>query len=119
MDKKDLSGLKREELVDFVYDLMDNEDNKDPQDSKDSAGETGKQPTVDKQQVKKEKDKTTTTVPMPAGYDGGKAGHFSADSEDGIYVCGYISFVPRDDTPQQTQPEQTTQPTETQAEKTE
>ncbi len=69
--------------------------------------------------IKKEKDKTTTTVPMPAGYDGGKAGHFSADSEDGIYVCGYISFVPRDDTPQQTQPEQTTQPTETQAEKTE
>ena len=57
MDKKDLSGLKREELVDLVYDLMDNEDNKDPQDSKDSAGETGKQPTVDKQQVKKEKDK--------------------------------------------------------------
>ncbi|MBQ3936459.1 MAG: signal peptidase I [Ruminococcus sp.] len=36
---------------------MDNEDNKDPQDSKDSAGETGKQPTVDKQQVKREKDK--------------------------------------------------------------
>ena len=57
MDKKDLSGLKRKELVDLVYDLMDNDDNEDIRDSEDSTGETGNQPPFDKQQVKKEKDR--------------------------------------------------------------
>lgn len=75
--------------------------------------------------VKKDKDKTATTIPMPTGKDGGQAGHFSADSEDGIYVCGYIdSAASPEGTPaqtqqaQQAQPQQT-QPAEAQAEKTE
>lgn len=47
MEKKDLSDLKREELVDLVYDLMNDE----------QQTQQGDEPKVDAQQVRQEKEK--------------------------------------------------------------
>lgn len=64
--------------------------------------------------VKKDKDNTSTTVPMPQGSDGGKTGTVSADAQGGLYVCCDISQL----TSQQA-PQQESQTSQTQVQKTE
>lgn len=64
--------------------------------------------------VKKDKDNTSTTVPMPQGRDGEKTGTVSADAQGGLYVCCDISQL----TSQQA-PQQESQTSQTQVQKTE
>ncbi len=64
--------------------------------------------------VKKDKDNTFTTVPMPQGRDGEKTGTVSADAQGGLYVCCDISQF----TSQQA-PQQESQTSQTQVQKTE
>jgi len=64
--------------------------------------------------VKKDKDNTFTTVPMPQGRDGEKTGTVSADAQGGLYVCCDISQL----TSQQA-PQQESQTSQTQVQKTE